>query len=548
MKLSLRRNPPAVASIVFLVLLAGMVLAATHLAHGLFVYPLDDSYIHLALARTLAVHHVWGIGPTEFASASSSPGWTVLLALLDLLVGPHLLNALFLNVLFAIPLIFSVDATLRQLRPDASLGYRTTAQILILLCTSVPNLAYVGMEHVAQTLSILLLVTFGVRILALAPTSPIPRGLTISLLLSSLFAGAIRYEAVFAIVPIFLLLLLRRRISLAIFSAAAAAAGPLSFGLYSHRISGLWLPFSVLMKASLNAVPTHNPILRYQMLSSGGGFRQILLAPALLWLLRLRRWGFWTASQMLLFVTSILIFFHLGLAPTRWLLRYESYFFLLSMVSLAVAAPRLGSPAEIGPRLRTLAPAQKLTSALLALTLLVLAPFLFWRAISGIFRGPLCSVDRFNEHVQIARFLHSFYDHDSVVVNDIGAVSYYSDSHLLDPIGLGSGLPVLIEQRLHRPLNAAELSRWTVAEHAPVAIIQTDWPVIRTRVPPTWIPVQTWVLSRNIVFGTFHITLFAPDPSDIPRLCESANRFDLTPADHRYGTAVCPVGRFSAAR
>ncbi len=541
MNVSIRRNPPLVASIVFLVLLAGMVLVATHLADGLFVYPLDDSYIHLALARTLAVHHVWGIGPTEFASASSSPGWTVLLALVDLLFGSHLLNALLLNVAFAIPLIFAVDWTLRRLRPDASLAYRATAQLLILLCTSVPNLAYVGMEHVAQTLSILLVVTLGVRILALSPSQTVPRKLAVGLVASSVFAGAIRYEAVFAVLPIFILLLLRRRVGVAVWFGGAAAVGPLVFGLYSHHLSGLWLPFSVLMKASLNAVPTHNPILRYRMLSSGGGFRQILLAPALLWILRLRTWRFWTASQIFLFVTTILIFLHLGLAPTRWLLRYESYFFLLGMVSLAVAAPRIGSLSQLRLRWKVLVPAQKVTAVLLALTLLVLAPFCLWRAISGIFRGPLCSVDRFHEHIQIARFLHSFYDHDTVVVNDIGAVSYYSESHLLDPIGLGSGLPVLIEQRLHRPLNAGELSRWTAAEHAPVAIIQTDWPVIRTRVPSTWTPVQTWVLSRNIVFGTFHITLFAPDPGDIPRLCDSANRFPLTAADHRYGTSVCPV-------
>ena len=47
---------------------------------GMFVYAQDDPYIHLALARTLADHGVWGIRPTEFASASSSPLWTLLLA------------------------------------------------------------------------------------------------------------------------------------------------------------------------------------------------------------------------------------------------------------------------------------------------------------------------------------------------------------------------------------------------------------------------------------------------------------------------------------
>src|SRR5688500_6460269 len=49
---------------------------------GTFVYAQDDPYIHLALARTLADHGVWGIRPAEFTSASSSPLWTLLLAAL----------------------------------------------------------------------------------------------------------------------------------------------------------------------------------------------------------------------------------------------------------------------------------------------------------------------------------------------------------------------------------------------------------------------------------------------------------------------------------
>jgi hypothetical protein len=37
-----------------------------------FIYALDDSYIHLAIAKNLTRYGVWGLTPHEFASSSSS--------------------------------------------------------------------------------------------------------------------------------------------------------------------------------------------------------------------------------------------------------------------------------------------------------------------------------------------------------------------------------------------------------------------------------------------------------------------------------------------
>ena len=67
---------------------------------GTFVYAQDDPYIHLALARTLADHGVWGIRPTEFTSASSSPLWTLLLAALWKLGAQAVWVPFALNILF----------------------------------------------------------------------------------------------------------------------------------------------------------------------------------------------------------------------------------------------------------------------------------------------------------------------------------------------------------------------------------------------------------------------------------------------------------------
>src|ERR1700761_3174954 len=64
--------------------LCGLYIAAVApmvaLAGRPFGYPLDDTYIHMAVVRTLATSGVWGVGAGMPAAASSSPLWTVMLA------------------------------------------------------------------------------------------------------------------------------------------------------------------------------------------------------------------------------------------------------------------------------------------------------------------------------------------------------------------------------------------------------------------------------------------------------------------------------------
>ena len=47
---------------------------------GHFVYPLDDTYIAMAMAKNFAAHAVWGVTPYEFTSAASTPLYVLLLA------------------------------------------------------------------------------------------------------------------------------------------------------------------------------------------------------------------------------------------------------------------------------------------------------------------------------------------------------------------------------------------------------------------------------------------------------------------------------------
>ena len=133
------------------VLVVTAVLLAVSLTRneGHLLYVIDDAGIHLSLARQLATHGTWGPYAGHYASASSSPGWTLLLAGLSL--GRT-------GVLHVLPLVINLAAGLWIIRlfarhQDFLLPgkRRWVASLLVAVVPIVwwflPGLAMVGMEH-----------------------------------------------------------------------------------------------------------------------------------------------------------------------------------------------------------------------------------------------------------------------------------------------------------------------------------------------------------------------------------------------------------------
>jgi hypothetical protein len=519
MRSVLRQQPAVLVSLLFSTVIFTMYLAAARHTGGMFVYPLDDSYIHLALARTLVLHHNWGINPTEFASASSSPGWTVLLAMTDAVGGLHLVNGIILNAICAIALLFAVDHSIKIFVPSVRLWFRYLTLVAILFCTPLTSLTMIGMEHVAQALSVLLFVIVATQILSLPLEAPTPPATAAWLFLIALFAGAIRYEAVFVVVPVCICLVLRRRVGVAVLAGLGSAVAPVIFGIYFHHKSGFWLPFSVMAKAS-----GQPPLSVKYFLDQTHGFRSLLPLIALGWLLRFRKFGFWHSSQLLLFFAGSVTLLHLAVAPVGWLMRYESYLVCLCLFALCVVAAGLHSPGVVVENIRQSSASRKYATALLGLLVLGLGFDLTRRATQGIVEPIHASEDRFLEHIQMAKIVSGAYDHDAVVVNDIGTIAFYSDAHLLDVIGLGSVEPIRDRMERHS-FTAADVASWASAQNASIAILQTQWQRVSSVIPPTWMKIQTWTIPRNVVFKDFEISFFAIEPKEIPRLCAILAKF-----------------------
>jgi len=102
--LALKPRPVATALALLVAIYVGLLAVSVVRNDGHLVYALDDAYIHMAMAKNLATHGVWGVTPNGFTSSSSSPLWVLLLAVSYRLLGVTHLVPLLLNAIFAITL------------------------------------------------------------------------------------------------------------------------------------------------------------------------------------------------------------------------------------------------------------------------------------------------------------------------------------------------------------------------------------------------------------------------------------------------------------
>ena len=78
----IREHLPLLISVVVLWAIVGISLTLSIRENqGHIIYALDDTYIHMAMAKNFSQHGVWGMTKYGFTSSSSSPLWTLLLSL-----------------------------------------------------------------------------------------------------------------------------------------------------------------------------------------------------------------------------------------------------------------------------------------------------------------------------------------------------------------------------------------------------------------------------------------------------------------------------------
>jgi hypothetical protein len=149
--------------------------------------------------------------------------------------------------------------------------------------------------------------------------------------------------------------------------------------------------------------------------------------------------------------------------------------------------------------------------------------------------------DRLVQQVLPAQFVAAHYPRSTVVLNDIGAVAFYSDARILDLVGLGSMEPLRLA-RQPGGLSRQSVEAWARDAGAELAILLVPWPEIQAITPDSWVEVARVFLARDAVYRHVRnrpqVRLYACRGEGPARLLQQRVRRFLAPRYRKLGVRV----------
>ncbi|MHA3976643.1 hypothetical protein ACW9UR_03065 [Halovulum sp. GXIMD14794] len=467
---------------------------------GEFTYPLDDVYIHLAIAENIAAGG-YGVNPGEITSAGSSLLYPFLLTPFAG-TGLQVYVPLFWNALFVIAGAALWGLVVGEARLDRSMS-RLMA-VLGVIGLNISGAGFVGMEnagHLAATLAVLLGV---VRFLDTGRIGWI-------LIAGVVIGPLLRYEALApSMVAVGLLAIHGRwRPALAL---AAGATVPLVLFAGFLVSNGLYpLPNSVIAKmggGQVDELPIDNRLLlklAIAMILVPGWALILLVVGGLVTAAAcgMRRWalGGWLALSAAGICAA-----HLVLGTVDRIGRYEVYAIAFGMGAFLVVAGR--PPARPG-RYAVLAVAIGLGT--------LSAWYQYYLSGWGLWSPQAIRL----QQGEMGRFAKEVWK-APVAVNDLGMVSWQNPSYVLDLWGLASS--AALEKMREDPVQPGWGGELAERYGADMAMLYADR--LDHVIPDDWIVMGELRLDRpwGYVAGP-DVTFYATRPEAVEPLREALATF-----------------------
>jgi hypothetical protein len=471
--------------------LALQAVAAWHA--GVFEYPLDDVYIHLAMAEKIA-QGTYGVNLGEPASASSSIVYPFLLLPFPGTEAQRLLP-LFWNTLA----VAGAGWAWGLVAAAAGLAGAAGATIVIAgpVFLNISGVGYTGMEAAPHLLASLLVVLGLWRALN-------GQGAAWWLVAAAIAAPLFRYEGLALSLAAAVALWLWGHRRAAGLIACGALGAVLGFSLFLLHLGLDPLPGSILAKTG--GLDPQGGIgfrllvgLIANLVKPAGAILALLLVVLLATAGAIPALRRGPAGAMVATVGAAALA-HLVFGQVGWMHRYEPYVLVILLGAFLLAGSAAGS--------RTARIGQGASLATMAAAAVAYGPTL-WGAYVWNPRAIHL------QQAQMARFAQDYLK-APVAVNDLGRVAWGNPDYVLDIWGLGSA-----EARRTRFGPVAPADGWAgplaTAHGVKAAMIYDKW--FASAVAPGWVRVATLSVTRpKGALGDWKVAIYATDAADAAAL------------------------------
>jgi hypothetical protein len=340
----------------------------------------------------------------------------------------------------------------------------------------------------------------------------------ILLIASGLLLGSIRFEGLLEIGVLSLWLWKGRAWSRGLVLGIAGILPTLILGVYSLEKGWFFLPNSLILKAyGMNVQDTeHVGGYVWSLMMKAANHPHAIAAAFALYLLP--EWGVFKnkREKELIYIVLIISVLHFLLARYNHVYRYEAYLMGLSWI---VCWKQLASLTETATASALFRFFSKKSALALLILILLFAPF--YRSFDSYATGTRAMCNIFDQQVQMARFIQSFYPTETVGVLDIGALAYYSDCKVLDFWGLAS--MDFATLKLNGMYTPVEIDRVCKEQKAWLAVIYGN----KVR-HPDWKIARSWALYQNVVCASDTISFVCLNPQKKARLIQNLHDFEKT--------------------
>jgi len=468
---------------------------------GRFIYPLDDSYIHLSMAKSFAESGVWGITKHEFSSTTSSPFFTFLLSVLISLFGDWEYIPLVANMVAGAALLLVLHQYLKRY----SLVTYAVVLLGVIFLMPLHLMIISGMEHVFHTLTMVLMLLFFRRYLEKETT-----GNFSGVVLFSILSTGFRYESLFFVIFICLyLFFIKKDFAKSILLGLFSLLPVVIYGWISLQKGSFFLPNSLILKGN-----TFSGLGEFLVRIGGNAYRGVSVVILVVMLLGqifiVSKKEKSLKDKILQNAVALVVLggfsIHVLFANFGWLVRYEAY--LVVLILLAIA-----------PFLEIVFKHRKEMKLVFAGVVLLFLTSFYIRFVKMWKNQTVASKNVYEQQIQLADFLHTYYRNSKVVANDIGAISYFNTIYLLDTFGLGSIKVAELRKNDHakfiknQPLEDY-IKKTAVEEHFELAIVYANW----AKMPEDFTEVGTLSIQNNYICGGPTVTFYAIKKQDADKI------------------------------